>query len=491
MQVAKGKILMVIILITALLLSANNILTARISRKRVSKKEKNNEPILKIKLGKTHRSVAIMFPDGGELKNSRGRRIKLFRKGEKFVWTLPKKINRRTRIRYKGETLYTYGKRQIIELNKKSYRGHFQIKFSEKGATVVNHVGIENYLLGVVGSEIGSRSPIESLKTQTVIARTYAYASRGKHGSDNADVCNSTHCQVYSGISSERDTISPAVNATRGVIMISNGKPVTTLYHACCGGMTSDNDKVFGGAPRSYLRRVLCPFCEKANRYRWSKTIDKKDLISALRKEKIVFSKLYGAEIEAASHMDRVDKLILTTDMGIKKVKGTTIRRIFNLSSTTFTTGHRSQTQKLIAVAQPVKNDQKIPLKYPASILIAGLTSDINNSPQQLFIYTEHGLRRAIKPEIGWQTISFRTVTTASNSSLGIKSDSNNGGEKKTLKKKSDKKQLESLQLFGRGFGHQVGLCQSGAIELGKRNWSYRQILALYYSNVALRSLDY
>jgi len=50
---------------------------------------------------------------------------------------------------------------------------------------------------------------------------------------------------------------------------------------------------------------------------------------------------------------------------------------------------------------------------------------------------------------------------------------------------------LSSIELFGRGYGHQVGLCQSGAIELGKREWSYRQILAHYYSNVALRSLDY
>lgn len=50
---------------------------------------------------------------------------------------------------------------------------------------------------------------------------------------------------------------------------------------------------------------------------------------------------------------------------------------------------------------------------------------------------------------------------------------------------------LASIELFGRGYGHQVGLCQSGAIELGKREWSYRQILAYYYSNVALRSLDY
>ncbi|HMM58651.1 MAG TPA: hypothetical protein PKC25_00820 [Candidatus Rifleibacterium sp.] len=50
---------------------------------------------------------------------------------------------------------------------------------------------------------------------------------------------------------------------------------------------------------------------------------------------------------------------------------------------------------------------------------------------------------------------------------------------------------MASIELFGRGYGHQVGLCQSGAIELGKRECSYRQILAHYYSNVALRSLDY
>ena len=229
----------------------------------------------------------IRFPEGGQiLKGSR--RIKTLRRNVKFDWAVSANGKKTRRVAHNGETLLLQGTKAIVELNGKLYRGVLQISFSADGALIVNHVGIEDYLRGVVGSEIGSRSPAESIKAQTVIARTYAYASRGKHKAEGADVCDSTHCQVYSGVSAERDTIDPAVAGTRGIVMISDGEPIATLYHATCGGMTSDNDKVYGGAPRSYLRRVQCPFCGAGINYRWSRSIGIEKLKSALRQEKSV-----------------------------------------------------------------------------------------------------------------------------------------------------------------------------------------------------------
>lgn len=211
----------------------------------------SSEPILRVKMGGSHTSFSVTFPEGGWLQNKRGRRIRSYRKGETFKWSLPSRKGRH--VEYRGESIYLYGSNNIVQLNKNLYRGHLQADITDKGARIINHVGIENYLRGVVGSEIGSLSPIESLRAQTVIARTYAYASRNKHGSEGADVCDSTHCQVYKGVSAERATIDPAVQATRGIIMISDGEPIATLYHASCGGMTSDNDKVFGGAPAAVI----------------------------------------------------------------------------------------------------------------------------------------------------------------------------------------------------------------------------------------------
>lgn len=452
------------------------------------------EPVLKVLLTGISSSVKIEFPEGGTMENDKGRRLKSFRKKEVFNWSVPAKSRRKSRVQYAGQTLSFHGKNPVLTINGKSYRGHLQIKFSSTGAKVVNYVGLEDYLRGVVGSEMGSRSPLESLKAQTVIARTYAYASKGKHGADGADVCNSTHCQVYSGVSAERESIDAAVKGTRGMVMISDGDAVATLYHATCGGMTSDNDKVFGGAPRSYLRRVVCPFCRDGINYRWSKSISLQDLRNALAKEKTVFSRLMDVEIESAGHMDRVDYLVLHTEKGVQKVKGTTIRRIFNLPSTTFVCGSRSSSDRLIAAAKPVKAETQIPASTKKGIMIAALSDESVSVPQQLFIQTAAGLKRTVKPEEGWHAIAWQTLNniesqSASENTMVHRSD--NSDPLPGNHSASGRKPLEKLEIFGRGYGHQVGMCQAGAVELGKRNWSYRQILAFYYSNVALRSLDY
>lgn len=448
----------------------------------------NPEPVLRVLLTGISNSVKLEFPDGGHMESDKGKKLKNFKNKEVFNWSVPIKAGSKKRVQYSGQTLVFSGKKSLLTINGKSYRGNLQIKFSNSGVKVVNHVGLDDYLRGVVGSEMGSRSPLESLKAQTVIARTYAFASKNKHGSDGADVCNSTHCQVYSGISAERESIDAAVAGTRGMVMISDGDPVATLYHATCGGMTSDNDKVFGGAPRSYLRRVECPFCKNGINYRWSRTISLADLKSALAKEKIRFDRLVDVEIESAGHMDRVDNLVLHTNTGVHRVRGTTIRRLFNLPSTTFVSGSRNKPGRLIAAAQPVKAEIQKTISPRSGIVTAALSDEITAGPRQLFIQTAAGLRRAVKPDEGWHTIAWQTLSaseSAANRAVPVVKQAMPSGAQ------TGQRALDKLEIFGRGYGHQVGMCQAGAIELGKRDWSYRQILAFYYSNVALRSLDY
>lgn len=442
------------------------------------------ETIIKIKLGGSHTRIKLEFPSGGVIKNERGRRIKRLGARDSFTWVLPAPERRRRRIEYDGQTLTFESGREPAVFNGKAYRGFFTIKFASSGAVVVNHVGLEDYLRGVVGSEIGSKAPAETLKAQTVIARTYAYASRGKHGRDGADLCDSTHCQVYNGVKAERATLDPAISATRGIIMISDGKPIETLYHATCGGMTSDNDKVFGGSPRSYLRRVTCPFCTAGNNYRWTRSISANDLRTRLAGEKIYYRRLFDVSYESAQRLDRVNSVILHTDKGQQKVRGTVIRRLFGLPSTTFVIGNRSTLERILATAIPIKSPIKETHKLPG-VMLASLHSDASSGPPQLILQTARGLARTIRPEEGWKTIAWGV------SDEKIESEDNNASQTAVLADKLSSVHNNKIEIFGRGFGHQVGLCQAGAIEMGKRNWSYRQILAYYYSNAALRSLGY
>lgn len=453
----------------------------------------SEEPIIRVKLGSLYKKIVVSFSGTGQVKNDRGRRIKTIRGKESFTWQLPSK--KRSSIPYKNEVLAFESSNQRLVFNGKEYRGKILIKFSANGAQAVNHVGIEDYLRGVVGSEMGSLSPEESLKAQTVIARTYAYSNKGKHGSEGADVCDSTHCQVYRGVGAERESINKAVDNTRGIIMISDGKPIQTLYHATCGGMTSDNDKVYGGAACSYLRRVICPFCKDGLNYRWSKTLTLAELKAGLAREKIYFNQVYDFEYESPSLMDRVSKVIFHTDKGEFSVKGTTIRRIFNLNSTTFTIGNRNAVRALIsnaaAVEKPlVPGEKASPDQEKFLVMLADLGNQASDGPPQLIIQSARGLTRVTRPEDGWKTITCKVaskieVKEKSASSLPLPASNN-----RDLTVKS-RRTPDKIEIFGRGYGHQVGLCQSGAIELGKRNWSYRQILPFYYSNVALRRLSY
>jgi len=176
--------------------------------------------------------------------------------------------------------------------------------------------------------------------------------------------------------------------------------------------------------------------------------------------------------------MDRVTNLILHTNTGTHKVRGTTIRRLFNLPSTTFVLGNRGLARQIIAAATPIETLKDEKSKQKNAIMIASLLDDAADGPAQLMILTASGLKRTLRPEEGWQTIGLYPTGDEAPDSVATLSPARTTP-------------LEQLQLFGRGFGHQVGLCQAGTIEMGKRDWSYRQILAFYYSNVALRSLDY
>lgn len=449
------------------------------------------ETVLRIGIEAGVPTVKILLPAGGEQFDEKNRRVKAFRSGETFTWSVAqefvqeKKKDRRSSRRKSpasslaGRRMRFQAKRGMLSVNGRSYRGSIEVSFGKSGAKIVNHVGLEDYVKGVVGSEVGSLSPVETLKAQAVIARTYGVANRGKHGKDGFDLCDREHCQVYGGVKAERTSVTANVDATRGIIMISDGVPVTTMYHATCGGMTSDNEKVYGGAPTRYLRRVKCDYCKAGSKYRWQQRIDLGKLRSALATEGLGFSRIYSAETVSPAPLDRVDQVKLRTDRGELRVKGTTFRRLFNLPSTTFIVSapEPSAQTPLIPSSRPPSSGtaRKTLLPTESVSLFAG---GERSGPGQLIVQTSAGIRRARRPASGWIVASSRRrpIDTSNKRSLSLKSDT---------------RELTGIELSGRGYGHQVGLCQAGAIELGKRRWSYRQILALYYSHVALRQLRY
>lgn len=123
----------------------------------------------------------------------------------------------------------------------RSYRGSVEIT---NGINVVNIVNLEEYLYGVVPSEMPASWPKEALKAQAVAARSEAFKKLGRHKNEGFDFCAEVHCQSYKGIEQETQRTNEAVDESRGEVMLYRGKPVDAVYSSNCGGHTQNN--VFG-----------------------------------------------------------------------------------------------------------------------------------------------------------------------------------------------------------------------------------------------------
>jgi len=144
-----------------------------------------------------------------------------------------------------------------VKLNGKSYRGKIEVFVNSSGRlTVVNVVPLEEYLLGVVPSELGLPQ-LEAQKAQAIAARTYAVANINGFAARGFDMLPTVSSQVYKGVSIETKMGTQAVKETRGLIATYQGKPIMAYYTSTCGGRTENSENVFDHA-EPYLRGVEC-----------------------------------------------------------------------------------------------------------------------------------------------------------------------------------------------------------------------------------------
>ena len=121
-----------------------------------------------------------------------------------------------------------------------AYRGFLTVR-REPDATlrVINTVGLEPYLYGVVPAEIGVKVPMEAMKAQAVAARTYALKNRGKCAADGFDLDDTTRCEGYDGLNGETALSNAAVDATRTQVLTFHGQLIDAIFSTDSGGMTA------------------------------------------------------------------------------------------------------------------------------------------------------------------------------------------------------------------------------------------------------------
>jgi stage II sporulation protein D len=225
---------------------------------------------------------------------------------------------------------------------KHRYRGSIQIDVIAGKLRAINMVGLEQYLYGVVPSEMPFTWHPEALKAQAVVARSYALATR-RTGA--FDLYPDTRSQVYLGIEHEKPSTNAAVNATAGQVVLYQGQVAKTYFFSTSGGRTASAEDVWG-EPVPYLVSVPDPYDSISPHHDWGPIA-----FTGAKLAKVL--KMKGRVMDLQPELNssgRIKVLNVVGTKGTLAVQGSDLRRRLGLQSTWFSVGVLS----LTAPTQPV-----------------------------------------------------------------------------------------------------------------------------------------
>jgi stage II sporulation protein D len=198
---------------------------------------------------------------------------------------------------------------QYVRVDGRDYRGEVSVIPGPDGLTVINRLGLESYLAGVLSAEMGRRDPteVQAMYAQAVISRTYAVRNQGKRRALGFDLYGTVSDQVYGGVGAETAQSWDAVRATRAEIVTWKGQPIDAFFYSTCGGRTESGAAVFQLAGDPYLKSVsdLDPngqaYCRFSPRFRWREEYAGDRLEAMLRRT------LPGLTSVSASSVSRIE----------------------------------------------------------------------------------------------------------------------------------------------------------------------------------------
>ncbi len=136
------------------------------------------------------------------------------------------------------------------------YRGAFKIARNDKHFQIINKIDIESYIASVLPSEMPANFPAEALMAQAICARSEALYKKNiikKHSKSGYDLCDDQHCQMYRGVSWERPASNEAVVKTAGTVITYKQKICDAIYSDNCGGHTQSSSDISGWGNMQYL----------------------------------------------------------------------------------------------------------------------------------------------------------------------------------------------------------------------------------------------
>ena len=238
-----------------------------------------------------------------------------------------------------GYRRLTFAASSAIFVNGKPYRGVAEISPGEKGLLVVNELPLEEYLVGLINCEISSSWPIEAVKAQAVIARTYALNRKEARKKAFYHMESTVMDQVYDGCLIEDSRAMRAVSETAGEVLTYKGAIIQAFYHSNCGGKTEASENVWG-VSLPYMMGVECEYCLTSMTSGWEQTLSLRDSEEKFRAAGFKVTGLTDIRPGVRNSRGRLRNIVLVTSRGEVSLPGDQFRKILGygiIKSTNFT----------------------------------------------------------------------------------------------------------------------------------------------------------
>ena len=209
--------------------------------------------------------------------------------------------------------------------------GSLQIMMRDGALLVINDLHMEEYVKGVVPSEMNAGWHLEALKVQAVATRTYALYQRVSNAAREFDVVAGTQDQVYRGRQGVDERVQHAVESTRGIVITYHNAPILAAFSSTAAGPTEDAMNVWS-KDLPYLKGVECPFDENSPYYQWRVELPVQSLEQSLRKQGIPVGTIATVTPFLYSRAGRVDKIRILHSDGEIMIRGQDFRKALGYS---------------------------------------------------------------------------------------------------------------------------------------------------------------
>ena len=344
---------------------------------------------------------------------------------------------------------------KLIKVEDKEYRDY--ITFAKNGDKLItiNYIELEHYLYGVVAREVPASFHIEAQKAQAVAARTYAIRNinYNRHKDVGADLCDDTHCQVYGGKAAENDKIYEAIDATKGLIITYNGKPIDAVYHSNSGGHTDNAHEIWGGSKTDYLVAVKDDYSINQTGYSWEKTFSAEHIGSKLKAEGHDVGSVIDIQVVSRTEGGRAKQVKIIGSKGEKTITGEQFRKAL---------GYTEIRSTLFTITKNGQNNNK------TDVYVIGKDGSSRNANlNDTYVIDKSGKISKIEDNVNVITkdgiINLNDNVTPKNLSFTFQ---------------------------GKGYGHGIGMSQYGANAMAKNGIKYENILKFYYKGVKIEPYE-